>query len=524
MATGWTAGIGRRCITPTPPTPWLAGYGHRDTRATGKLHDIHVKALAIALGDTDRVLLITLDICHISRAVVDAVRACLPADLRAPGALRMVASHTHSGPCCANQLGKPSPAVDFAPHANEIQSFSARLVDACVNAARDALAGMVGVELRSGRGTTKFSMNRRNDTEVKVSAEEAAQMLAGNRPAIPWSVAELTGPHDHTLDVLQLVRQEGKTNTESGSKRKRDDAGSIEGGPPRTLAVVFGYACHATTLDINLVSNDWPGEAMIELETKSLPGCTAFFATGCGGDQNPGARRHVDLCKLWGLRIAREVARVCRAAAGTMRVVAPASLAYAGTEIALPYARLPTAQELAAAATGAANCPTLLPDGADPAALEKLNATTNASFLHLIAGARKQWAALIQARLYPGGGGGDGSPAPGNDAVPYEVSCWRFGPLRGGVTWFALAGEPTVEYALALRAATPQGAVLATGYCNGSPGYIPSERVLQEGGYEGGESMLCPSKCCGTPSCCYNKITAQLMALNLTVAQYFTIP
>ena len=104
----WTAGIGRRCITPTPPTPWLAGYGHRDTRATGKLHDIHVKALAIALGDSTRVLLITLDICHISRAVVDAVRACLPADLRAPGALRMVASHTHSGPCCANQPFKRS--------------------------------------------------------------------------------------------------------------------------------------------------------------------------------------------------------------------------------------------------------------------------------------------------------------------------------------------------------------------------------------------------------------------------------
>ena len=134
--------------------------------------------------------------------------------------------------------------------------------------------------------------------------------------------------------------------------------------------------------------------AQSELEIK-LPGCTAFFATGCGGDQNPGARRHVDLAKLWGLQMANAVARMCdktdqreTGGVGVMRVVSP-SLRVAAHNIALPFARLPSQAELEEAATGAANCPTLLPDGVDPKALEKVNATTNASFLHLIVGARK---------------------------------------------------------------------------------------------------------------------------------------
>ena len=516
----WTAGIARRCITPSPPTPFLAGYGHRDARATGKLHDVHVKALAIACG-SDRAMLITLDICHISVPIVDAVRARLPADLRP--ALRMVASHTHSGPCCAWQLGRPSPAVDFGPVGDELRVYTTLLVEKCTEAALEALAGMVDVELRVGCGNVAFAMNRRNDTEVKMSAEAAAQLLEAQRAAppagqpvgdaVPWTVGDLKGPHDHRLDVLQLVRTDaggggGRDGSGGGgedagavvgAKRKREDGD--EGGDkeeeaaPRTVAVVFGYACHATTLDINLVSNDWVGCASLAIE-KAAPGCTAFFATGCGGDQNPGARRHVSLCELWGLQVAREVARLCGDAART-RAIAPQGLRCASATIALPFARLPTEAELEAAATGESNCPTLLPDGADPVALEKLNATTNASFLHLIVDARKQWAAIIKNRLYPhtigGGGSGGLGPVPGHDEEAFEMSCWRLGPATGsgGLTWFALAGEPTIDYALALKkSGEEEGAVFATGYCNGSPGYIPSERVLKEGGYEGGESML----------------------------------
>ena len=212
----WRCGIARRCVTPSPqssPTPWLAGYGHRDNRATGKLHDIYVKALAIACGKTDRCILVTLDICHISAVIVDAVRARLPPDVRP--ALRMVASHTHSGPCCASQLGKPSPAVDFGPHGDELRAYTALLVEQCTEAALEALGDMVDVELRVGCGNVAFAMNRRNDTEVKMSADAAAELLAAQRAApageqvkLPWSVAELKGPHDHRLDVLQLVRKD----------------------------------------------------------------------------------------------------------------------------------------------------------------------------------------------------------------------------------------------------------------------------------------------------------------------------
>ena len=41
----WRAGIGRRVITPQIPV-WLAGFGFK-REATGTIHDIWVKALAV---------------------------------------------------------------------------------------------------------------------------------------------------------------------------------------------------------------------------------------------------------------------------------------------------------------------------------------------------------------------------------------------------------------------------------------------------------------------------------------------
>ena len=66
--------------------------------------------------------------------------------------------------------------------------------------------------------------------------------------------------------------------------------------------------------------------------------------------------------------------------------------------------------------------------------------------------------------------------------------------LGENLTLIALPGETCVDYALRLKAElikTPaqQGSVWVAGYSNDVFAYVPSRRVLLEGGYEAGGSM-----------------------------------
>jgi hypothetical protein len=67
--------------------------------------------------------------------------------------------------------------------------------------------------------------------------------------------------------------------------------------------------------------------------------------------------------------------------------------------------------------------------------------------------------------------------------VPLPIQIWRFGE---DLTLVALAGEVGVDYALRLKKELGKGRTWVVAYANEVPCYIPSERVLQEGGYEAG--------------------------------------
>jgi neutral ceramidase len=54
----------------------------------------------------------------------------------------------------------------------------------------------------------------------------------------------------------------------------------------------------------------------------------------------------------------------------------------------------------------------------------------------------------------------------------------------------ALAGEVVVDYSHRLQRELAGPVVWIAGYSNDVFGYVPSLRVLQEGGYEGGGAML----------------------------------
>ena len=91
------------------------------------------------------------------------------------------------------------------------------------------------------------------------------------------------GPVDHDVPVLRVATLEGKVR-----------------------AVLFGYACHNTTLGFYQFCGDYAGFAQQYLE-QAHPGVTALFVMGCGGDQNPYPRRTLELAQQHGRSLANAV-------------------------------------------------------------------------------------------------------------------------------------------------------------------------------------------------------------------------
>lgn len=218
---------------------------------------------------------------------------------------------------------------------------------------------------------------------------------------------------------------------------------AVRDGERRLVAAVFGYACHATVLDYYEWSGDYPGYAQRNLE-ESHPGMTALFWAGCGADQNPVPRRKVELAEEYGRQLAAAVERVL---AGVMPPI-DAELTTSFREIALPFAPLPTREDL-------------------------MQQTKSSNKFEV------QRARILLARIDAG--------RPLSPTYPYPVQCWHLGRE---IRLIALGGEVVVDYALRLKAELGRERTWIAGYTNDVMAYIPSRRVLAEGGYEGGGAMV----------------------------------
>jgi hypothetical protein len=70
---------------------------------------------------------------------------------------------------------------------------------------------------------------------------------------------------------------------------------------------------------------------------------------------------------------------------------------------------------------------------------------------------------------------------------PYPVQAIQFGK---DLTLLALGGEVVVDYALRVKREYGSKGIIVAGYSNDVMSYIPSLRVLKEGGYEPDTSMI----------------------------------
>src|SRR3954469_17307242 len=72
---GWKAGVATAVITPGPM--WMAGYASRKKPAEGKLHELTVKALALEAPGGPPLVVVTADLCGVSRELTEEVAAAV---------------------------------------------------------------------------------------------------------------------------------------------------------------------------------------------------------------------------------------------------------------------------------------------------------------------------------------------------------------------------------------------------------------------------------------------------------------
>jgi hypothetical protein len=216
----------------------------------------------------------------------------------------------------------------------------------------------------------------------------------------------------------------------------------LRGSDGKVRAIVFAYACHCTVLDFYQFCGDYAGFAQVELEHR-YPGSQAMFMAGCGGDQNPIPRRALELAQDYGKQLADSVTHVL--AAPMRPIEGPLRTGY--QEIDLAFGTLPS--------------------------LEQIERDSRSSDFY-IANRAKHLLKTISAR------------GPLSQTYPYPVEAWRLDDL----TWIFLGGEVTVDYALRIKRNLGSSRTWVSAYCNDVMAYIPSLRVLKEGGYEGATAMI----------------------------------
>jgi hypothetical protein len=398
----WKAGVAQAIVTPQTGV-WLAGYGTKRP-PDGKLHDLWMKSLALEDPHGNRAVLVTSDFQGIPKEMSDRVFVQLHKQLKLERRQVMLTfSHNHCGPRLGTDL------VDYYPvdadQVKLVDEYTALTESKLVAMVAESLAKLAPAQLQRGEGRTTFAVNRRNNREADVPA-----VLARGEP--------LKGPVDHAVPVLTVTR------------------------PDRSLvAILFGYACHPTTLNFTKWCGDYPGFAQLALE-KSHPGALAMFVNTCGGDQNPLPRRSVELCERYGTMLSGAVEAALKQ---PLQVVAPA-LRTAFSYIDLPYEKVITRDELAAT-------------------LQDANAI------------RKRWAERMLKKLDSG--------EQFVSSYPYPLHGWRLGK---DLVMIGMGAEAVVDYSLRFKAQYGRSTWVC-GYVDDLIAYIPSRRVWAEGGYEGGPNL-----------------------------------
>jgi hypothetical protein len=224
-------GIATADITPKGPV-WMAGFAYRKKPSEGVYKGLAATCVVFDNGVT-RLAFVAVDLCKIYERQLEDLRAAAREAGIPPQHVMINASHTHCGPKLCH---RKNAAYDALFKTRTQPLFAAAVADL-----RPAL-------LDYTVGSCTMAINRRQ--------LNAKGKCIGMRP-------EPRKPIDPDVPILRVLSPEGKVR-----------------------AVLFGYACHPTTMGGYRVGPDYPGFAR-DWIAAAWPGCTPVFLQGCGGDIKP---------------------------------------------------------------------------------------------------------------------------------------------------------------------------------------------------------------------------------------------
>lgn len=253
----------------------------------------------------------------------------------------------------------------------------------------------------------------------------------------------------------------------------------VEDDTGKLRALITSYACHCTTCSgaILSVCGDWAGFAQEALE-RDHPGAQAMIAIGCAGDADPNPRVGADgglaLAKQHGESIAAAIRPLLAAAFHPLT----AKLEARHVDAPLPFGPPFTRDEL----------------------------KQRASDQGIVGRHARHWAAQLDAR----------QPPPSQ--LDYEITGWNFGDQ---LALLFLPGEVVVDYSLRLKRELDSRRLWLNAYSNWVPCYIPSRRILTEGGYEAESSLWYYNRPCRLAPECEDTV---INAARLALPKSFAVP
>ena len=265
---------------------------------------------------------------------------------------------------------------------------------------------------------------------VQKLVDLAIESLNNRRDCIvSWGMGELTfavNRRTHAGPVLNMMPL----------MRITDHNGKLQ-------AILINYACHGITLgpDVNEIHGDWMGEAQKLIE-QLYPGVLCLISIGCAAELHPikqGSKEHII---EYSMEIAKQVEQLINAELHPINT--PPKIA--AKWISLPFEKVPTIPEL----------------------IKTAKENTIKGYYSRLALER-----IARGEKLP-------------KKIKYPIQVWNFDDQ---LLMINLGGEVALDYSTRLQQELHNIPIWINSYSNDVSCYIPSKRLLAEGGYEAVDSM-----------------------------------
>ena len=280
-------GVGMVDITPTEEVT-LAGSPSPKRTSEVKTR-LYVRALVLSAGGK-KIAIVTLDTLKYPVEQVQKARAKIEQTTGIPASdVIICASHTHFGPLWSyykDQLATP-------------------ISEAVAQAVRDLTPCTVGVAKGKADGLSECRRVIKDGhawNRWQLKPDEADKYPA-------------EGPYDPEFDVLAFTGKQGKLK-----------------------AVVYNYACHATSTRAPVISADYPGEVALQVEKQLGFDVPMFFLTGACGDVNSVVSLRHDFI---GEKLGSEIVRCL----GQLEPIAKPTISMEAREFSMPGREHPEFKE-----------------------------------------------------------------------------------------------------------------------------------------------------------------------------------